>query len=305
MLFNRIQSTSTLLNQTQFSFATKNLKLIKLRMKAVESIKKITKVYILTFLRLWRWSLPQKWSKMSPDSKRPSISVLDQSKKSLTAKLSFKRKSKPLHQRNGLLFQSPQIKGSAVVSTQVSSDKSKPWWKPIEAHTKFSSLETRVQWLFQDSFLTSWNTQLLTSKLQWTSQQVRIKNKSASSIAYQVLEHAKDCDRIIILYNEFKNVISQFLRKSEVLTKEEFLKSFKYVVKHDAEEPDLSHASSFFYEFYANTMFYNAILNNIASEQSSRMNAMENASKNAGEILTKLTLDYNKARQAKITMELC
>lgn len=89
------------------------------------------------------------------------------------------------------------------------------------------------------------------------------------------------------------------------MTKEEFLKSFKYVVKHDAEEPDLSHASHFFYEFYVNTMFYNALLNNIASEQSARMNAMENASKNAGEILTNLTLDYNKARQAKITMELC
>jgi F-type H+-transporting ATPase subunit gamma len=47
------------------------------------------------------------------------------------------------------------------------------------------------------------------------------------------------------------------------------------------------------------------MLHNIASEQSSRMNAMENASKNAGEILDKLTLEYNKARQAKITMELC
>lgn len=89
------------------------------------------------------------------------------------------------------------------------------------------------------------------------------------------------------------------------MTKEDFLRSFKYVVKHDAEEPDLSHASHFFYEFYVNTMFYNALLNNTASEQSARMNAMENASKNAGEILNSLTLEYNKARQAKITMELC
>jgi F-type H+-transporting ATPase subunit gamma len=109
----------------------------------------------------------------------------------------------------------------------------------------------------------------------------------------------------MIIYNEFKNVISQIQKKAEVLTRDEFMKSFKYVVKHDAEEPDLIHASQFFYEFYVNTMFYNAMLNNIASEQSSRMNAMENASKNAGEILDKLTLEYNKARQAKITMELC
>lgn len=83
------------------------------------------------------------------------------------------------------------------------------------------------------------------------------------------------------------------------------MKSFRYVVKHDAEEPDLSHAANFFYEFYINALFYNSYLNNIASEQSARMNAMENASKNAGEIVEKLTLEYNKARQAKITMELC
>lgn len=44
MLCNRIQSASSLFSQTQFNFATKSLKLIKIRMKAVESIKKITKV---------------------------------------------------------------------------------------------------------------------------------------------------------------------------------------------------------------------------------------------------------------------
>ncbi len=47
MLFNRIQTTASLFNQTQFNFATKSLKIIKLRMKAVESIRKITKVFNL------------------------------------------------------------------------------------------------------------------------------------------------------------------------------------------------------------------------------------------------------------------
>jgi len=46
MLVNRLQSFSSLLFQPQFGFATKNLKQIKLRMKAVESIKKITKVQV-------------------------------------------------------------------------------------------------------------------------------------------------------------------------------------------------------------------------------------------------------------------
>jgi F-type H+-transporting ATPase subunit gamma len=47
------------------------------------------------------------------------------------------------------------------------------------------------------------------------------------------------------------------------------------------------------------------MLQNAASEQTSRMNAMENASKNAAEILQGLNLEYNKARQARITNELC
>ena len=46
------------------------------------------------------------------------------------------------------------------------------------------------------------------------------------------------------------------------------------------------------------------MLDSQASEQSSRMQAMENATKNAGELIDKLTLIYNRARQARITTEL-
>lgn len=52
MLANRLQSTSSLLFNNTFNFATKNLKQIKIRMKAVESIKKITKVPFTPCLRL-------------------------------------------------------------------------------------------------------------------------------------------------------------------------------------------------------------------------------------------------------------
>jgi F-type H+-transporting ATPase subunit gamma len=51
-------------------------------------------------------------------------------------------------------------------------------------------------------------------------------------------------------------------------------------------------------------VFYNAFINAIAAEQASKMNAMEGATKNAGEMLDTLTLKYNKARQAKVTTEL-
>lgn len=125
----------------------------------------------------------------------------------------------------------------------------------------------------------------------------------AASIAHQAIEHAKECDKVLLMYNEYKNVISQVMRKTELMTRVEFVSNFKYTIRHDPE--DMTQFPDLFYDFYTASTFYNAMLNNVASEQSSRMNAMENASKNAGEILTALTLDYNKARQAKITMELC
>lgn len=118
-----------------------------------------------------------------------------------------------------------------------------------------------------------------------------------------MIENAKDCDRTLLIFNEYKNVISQIQRKVEVMNRNEFVQTFKYVTKHDPDA--MVQFTDLFYDFYISSIFYNAFLNNIASEQSSRMNAMENASKNAGEILETLTLDYNKARQAKITMELC
>ncbi len=102
----------------------------------------------------------------------------------------------------------------------------------------------------------------------------------AASIAYQVIQHAKDCDRVTLMYNEFKNVISQIQRKVEILNKAEFVQQFKFVTKHDPDS--MAQHADLFYDFYISAAFYNALLNNIASEQSSRMNAMENASKNAG-----------------------
>ena len=60
--------------------------------------------------------------------------------------------------------------------------------------------------------------------------------------------------------------------------------------------PDKNTANPALYELYLTSNLWVAFLNNSASEQSSRMNAMENASKNAGEIVEKLTLQYNYAR---------
>ena len=57
-------------------------------------------------------------------------------------------------------------------------------------------------------------------------------------------------------------------------------------------------------EYYLATEIFYGMMEGATSEQSSRMQAMENATKNAGELIDKLTLIYNRARQARITTEL-
>jgi len=89
------------------------------------------------------------------------------------------------------------------------------------------------------------------------------------------------------------------------MNRKNFVGIFKHVVRHDTEEPDKDFSKHYYYDLYISGQFYHAMLQNAAAEQSARMNAMENASKNAKEMLQKLSLNYNKARQAKITMELC
>ena len=78
----------------------------------------------------------------------------------------------------------------------------------------------------------------------------------------------------------------------------------EYLQDYELEPENKVEALENLYEFsVAGTVFW-GMLEGGASEESSRMQAMENASKNAGEIIDKLTLKYNRARQAAITTEL-
>ena len=67
-----------------------------------------------------------------------------------------------------------------------------------------------------------------------------------------------------------------------------------YIInRYETAEPDKDFMKHFLYEYYISSAVYHSLLNHFASETSSRMNAMENASKNAGEMLDKLTLRFN------------
>ena len=91
----------------------------------------------------------------------------------------------------------------------------------------------------------------------------------------------------------------------ELMPRKRFLDIMKFARLYNQTRPDKNTSNPALYELYLSSNLWIAVLNNAASEQSARMTAMENASKNAGEIVEKLNLQYNKARQARITMELC
>jgi len=118
-------------------------------------------------------------------------------------------------------------------------------------------------------------------------------------------------DRVYLVYNEFKSAISQGVVVKQVLPVVPEKVDTKAEARGDASfSPDFSYEPSKeelltrLVPLFVQIGFYRAALESIASEFGARMTAMENATKNAGEMIGKLTLQYNRARQAAITKEL-
>ena len=115
---------------------------------------------------------------------------------------------------------------------------------------------------------------------------------------------AGEFDVATIFYNRFQSVISQIPTAQQVIPA-----SFE-------DQEDAGEGSLYDYEpdeeaILADllprgvaTQIFSALLENGASEQGARMSAMDNATRNAGEMIDKLTIEYNRSRQAVITSEL-
>ena len=112
----------------------------------------------------------------------------------------------------------------------------------------------------------------------------------AEEIGKQIVElfKNKEFDKCFIFYNKFKNVISQIPQQQQVIPAK--------IEEKDKKQEEMSS-----YEFEPEE---DEILENSASEQGSRMTAMDNATRNAGDLVDKLTINYNRSRQASITKEL-
>jgi F-type H+-transporting ATPase subunit gamma len=113
-------------------------------------------------------------------------------------------------------------------------------------------------------------------------------------------------DRVYLVYNEFKSAMTQHVVIKQILP----------IAAGASDEHEDETADDFIYEpgkkqllehllpQYIQTGIYRAHLESIASEFGARMSAMDSATRNAGEMIDKLTLQFNRARQASITKEL-
>jgi len=114
----------------------------------------------------------------------------------------------------------------------------------------------------------------------------------------------KEFDICAIFYNRFKNVITQIPQEQQIIP----LKSSESQGDSSDDnyefEPEEDEILSNLLPKNISTQIFKAMLENSASEQGSRMSAMDNATRNAGEMVDKLTIEYNRSRQAAITKEL-
>ena len=128
----------------------------------------------------------------------------------------------------------------------------------------------------------------------------------AEKVGKMVIEkfEAEEFDVCTIFYNQFKNVITQIPQAQQIIplnveNSEEDKSEDSYEF-----EPDEDEILSNLLPKNISTQIFKAMLENSASEQGSRMSAMDNATRNAGEMVDKLTIEYNRSRQAAITKEL-
>ena len=128
---------------------------------------------------------------------------------------------------------------------------------------------------------------------------------NTSAIAQELMDHFTEVryDKVVIVYNQFKNAASQILMSEPFLPVEtpsdDSATIGDYIFEPEKEEivADLIPKS-------LKIQLFKAVLDSHASEHGARMTAMHKATDNAGELKRELTLTYNKARQAAITGEI-
>ena len=148
---------------------------------------------------------------------------------------------------------------------------------------------------------------------QYIIEKINYKNikkltyKEAEGVAAKIIKLFNDSqfDVCAVFYNKFKNIITQIPQAQQIIpiespTKVEEKKSESFY----EFEPEEDEILNDLLPRNISTQIFKAFLENAASEQGSRMTAMDSATRNAGDLVDKLTIKYNRSRQAAITKEL-
>jgi len=144
----------------------------------------------------------------------------------------------------------------------------------------------------------------------WHGLSGRISYANAQEIAGNLTEGytSETFDEVVVIYNEFKSMIAQKVTIMRLLP--------VGVIEGEEAQKEASMTADYLYEpsraaiferllpKYIEIQVYRALLESSAAEEAARMAAMENATKNCSELITKVTLLANKVRQASITKEL-
>ncbi len=131
-------------------------------------------------------------------------------------------------------------------------------------------------------------------------------NKAASIINNSIDDFLdKKTDRIILVHNGYRNMISQELKTLNLIPIKTFEEPNAVSTSMIEVEPEdnMKLLDELVKKYIEYNMYY-SLIDSLAAEHSARMQAMENATNNASERVQELTLEYNKARQGSITTEL-
>ena len=131
-------------------------------------------------------------------------------------------------------------------------------------------------------------------------QKLSVRRGGAHDAAEQ---HAGQFDVCSLFSSRFRSVIAQFPTELQLIPAQ-IASGEQAVGSSYSYEPDEEEILSTLLPRNISTQVYSALLENAASEQGARMSAMDNATRNAGEMIKKQTMQYNRTRQAMITKEL-
>jgi F-type H+-transporting ATPase subunit gamma len=148
----------------------------------------------------------------------------------------------------------------------------------------------------------------------WTGFTDQPSYADAEQVAHKVAElfTEREVDRVVIVYNHYVSPLTQTVEVEELLPiprsaleDEEEKSAYEIALEGDfIYEPEPEEILARLLPTYLETSIYRALLESAASKHGAQMTAMRNASKNAGELIDRLTLDMNRARQAEITQEI-